>query len=201
MLALLLAAQAVCFAAVEGTRNASGTLNRTVSVDPTGRTEGFSAVLYNNLNGLPTSEANAIAETDEGFPWIGSYAGLIRYDGNTFERMDSTGGISSIKCLFVDSRGRLWIATWRKYGLLRYDQGELTAFTVEDGLFSDRVRVACERPDGSMLVANTGGVSTERTAPPEARAPKPFIHTDFGVLPLPGPSVSLFFLMGQRPPG
>ena len=43
--------------------NSSGTLNRSVSIDPVGRQDGFSAVLYNNTNGLPTSEANAIAET------------------------------------------------------------------------------------------------------------------------------------------
>ena len=61
--------------------------------------------------GLPTSEANAIAETGEGFIWIGSYAGLIRYDGNTFERFDSTTGIDNVRCLYVDSRDRLWIGT------------------------------------------------------------------------------------------
>lgn len=49
------------------TANASGVPNRRVSVDPTGRSEGFSAVMYNNLNGLPTADANAIAETSEGF--------------------------------------------------------------------------------------------------------------------------------------
>ena len=43
--------------------NACGTINEALTVDPTGKKEGFSAVLYNNLNGLPTSEANAIAET------------------------------------------------------------------------------------------------------------------------------------------
>lgn len=47
--------------------NASGVVNKAVSVDPTGRSEGFTAVMYNNLNGLPTADANAIAETDEGF--------------------------------------------------------------------------------------------------------------------------------------
>ncbi|MCR4924586.1 MAG: hypothetical protein K5931_11315, partial [Lachnospiraceae bacterium] len=60
--------------------NTSGNINRSVSVDPTGLKEGFSAVIYDNNNGLPTSEANAIAETSDGFLWIGSYAGLIRYD-------------------------------------------------------------------------------------------------------------------------
>ena len=79
--------------------NASGVPNLPLSVDPTGKTEGFSAILYNNPNGLPTSEANAITETGEGFIWIGSYAGLIRYDGNTFERFDSTTGIANVRCL------------------------------------------------------------------------------------------------------
>ena len=77
-----------------------------LAVDPTGRREGYSAVLYDNTNGLPTSEANAIAMTSEGFLWIGSYSGLIRYDGNTFERIGSTEGIASVVSLWVDSRDR-----------------------------------------------------------------------------------------------
>ena len=38
------------------------------------RTENgsYTTVLYDNKNGLPTSEANAIAETEDGFIWIGS---------------------------------------------------------------------------------------------------------------------------------
>ena len=100
-----------CFAESGMSVNASGIPNRTPSVDPTGRHEGYSAVLYNNTNGLPTSEANAITETGEGFSWIGSYSGLVRYDGNTFERFDSTTGIANVRSLFVDSRDRLWIGT------------------------------------------------------------------------------------------
>ena len=96
---------------IYGELNACGTVNRTASVDPVGRKDGFSAVLYNNTNGLPTSEANAIAETDDGFLWIGSFAGLIRYDGNSFERVGATSGISSVKCLYVDTQDRLWIGT------------------------------------------------------------------------------------------
>ena len=103
LFALLLSYGNVFADEVSDVFNAGGGVNRTISVDPTGRSEGFSAVLYNNSNGLPTSEANAITETNDGFIWIGSYAGLIRYDGNTFERMYSTSGLSSIKCLFVDS--------------------------------------------------------------------------------------------------
>ena len=42
-------------------RNSSGSLNRSLSVDPSNPLEGYLAILYNNQNGLPTSEANAIA--------------------------------------------------------------------------------------------------------------------------------------------
>ena len=139
--------------------NASGVPNRPLSIDPTGRTEGFSAVLYDNTNGLPTSEANAIAETSEGFLWIGSYAGLIRYDGNTFERMDSTGGLTSIKCLYVDSRDRLWIGT-NDNGIAGMERGELRKWGKLDGLKSAHTRAITEDQDGTIYVATTCGIAT-----------------------------------------
>ncbi len=57
-----------------------GKHNGPVQVDPISQEDGYSAVLYDNTNGLPTSEANDIVQTIEGFIWIGSYAGLVRYD-------------------------------------------------------------------------------------------------------------------------
>ena len=65
-LALLFAGMISAAGCCEGGReplNASGVPNRPAAVDFSGQNEGYSAVLYNNMNGLPTSEANAIAET------------------------------------------------------------------------------------------------------------------------------------------
>ncbi len=166
MLVLLFAlpAAGLCFAEGEGfTMNASGVPNRVPSVDPTGKTEGFSAVLYNNPNGLPTSEANAIAETDEGFIWIGSYAGLIRHDGNNFERVDSSTGISSVMCLYVDSRGRLWIGT-NDAGVFVMERGELQKWDESNGLSTVNVRAIAEDRDGNIFVATTAGISIIDTA-------------------------------------
>jgi len=52
----------VVFTAVPFSLNAD---NRFVA-DPTGRRDGYAAYLYDNTTGLPTSEANAIAETSDG---------------------------------------------------------------------------------------------------------------------------------------
>lgn len=140
-----------------GELNSSGTLNRSVSVDPVGRRDGFSAVLYNNTSGLPTSEANAIAETTDGFIWIGSFAGLIRYDGNTFERIGTTSGISSIKCLYVDSHDRLWMGT-NDNGLALMEKGSLRLWHKVDGLKSAHVRAIAEGLDGTIYIATTMGI-------------------------------------------
>ncbi|MBO7663807.1 MAG: HD domain-containing protein [Clostridia bacterium] len=138
--------------------NASGVPNLPLSVDPTGRAEGFSAILYNNPNGLPTSEANAITETSEGFIWLGSYAGLIRYDGHTFERFDSTTGIANVRCLFTDSRDRLWIGT-NDSGVFLMEKGELRQWDKAEGMKSSSIRAVVEGSDGLIYVGSTVGIA------------------------------------------
>ena len=129
-----------------------------ISVDPTASGDGYSAFLYDNTNGLPTAEANTIAETDEGFIWIGSYSGLIRYDGNTFERVDSTSGIASVVSLFVDSKNRLWVGTNDSGAAVMVD-GRFRMYNKNDGLKSLSVRSIVEDGDGNIYLATTHGLA------------------------------------------
>ena len=129
-----------------------------LSVDPTGKGDGYSAVLYDNTTGLPTSEANDIVETNEGFIWIGSYSGLIRYDGNTFERIDSTTGIASVVKLFVDSKDRLWIGT-NDSGAAVMENGEFTMYNKDSGLRSLSIRSISEDNSGNIYLGTTQGVA------------------------------------------
>ena len=126
-------------------------------IDPIGDSERYSAVVYNNRNGLPTSEANAIAETSDGFIWIGSYSGLVRYDGNTFERIDSTTGIANVGSLFVDSRDRLWVGT-NDAGVAMMERGIFRMWKEEDGLDSLHIGMITEDDDGYIYVSTTSGV-------------------------------------------
>ena len=136
--------------------NVSGGDYEDLAINPTGG-EGYSAVLYDNTNGLPTSEANAIAETEEGFIWIGSYSGLIRYDGNTFERVDSTTGIASVVSLYVDSKNRLWIGT-NDSGIAVMENGKYTMFKDSKELKSSSIRAIVEDDEGNIFIATTNGL-------------------------------------------
>ena len=117
----------------------------------------YTTVVYDNKNGLPTSEANAIAETEDGFIWIGSYSGLIRYDGYNFVRINSSSGIASVVSLYVDSRQRLWIGT-NDSGLALMSKGYLRLFGKQDGLPALSVRSMVESDNGDIYVATTAGV-------------------------------------------
>lgn len=127
--------------------------------DPTGQYEGLAAFLYDNKTGLPTSEANAIAETSDGFIWIGSYGGLIRYDGSTFERFKSTTGIASVVSLFVDSRENLWIGTNDNGAAVMDRFGSIKMYGKQEGIPSALVKSFAEDPDGNIYIGTATGMA------------------------------------------
>ena len=130
----------------------------TEAIDPFSRDTGFHAVLYDNTNGLPTSEANDIAETSDGFIWIGSYSGLVRYDGNDFVRYSDSTGISNVNTLFVDSKGRLWVGT-NDNGVALLEKGSFRIWNQDNGLKSASVRSIVEDDKGVIYVATTRGIA------------------------------------------
>lgn len=153
------------FSAITVAFSAVGTLNATAAekdaaspaFDPFAEGASYSFVTYNNTNGLPTSEANAITQTGDGFMWIGSYGGLVRYDGNRFERMDSSLGISGVVCLFADKKDRLWIGS-NDSGFAMLYQNELRRWGIEDGLKSLAIVRIIEDPKGTIYVGTKSGV-------------------------------------------
>jgi signal transduction histidine kinase/ligand-binding sensor domain-containing protein len=63
--------------------------------------------------GLPASNVSALGKTPDGFLWIGTPAGLVRYDGAHFKTFSpgNTAALSDarISSLVVDHAGTLWI--------------------------------------------------------------------------------------------
>ncbi len=115
--------------------------------------ENFVEKVYDNTNGMVSSEANIICETEDGYIWVGSYAGLSRYDGNKFEFIRE-GGLVNVVGMMTDSKGRLWIGT-NDAGIARYENGTYTYFTTEEGLPSNSVRCFAEDSAGNIYVGTS----------------------------------------------
>lgn len=117
----------------------------------------YSTFLYNNSNGLPTSEANDIVQSEDGYIFIGSYSGLSFYDGVSFVRFSAQTGITSTVSLFLDKDDRLWIGT-NDSGLVLYDNGEYTYYGRDAGLVSMSVRSITQDDSGRIVFATTEGL-------------------------------------------
>ena len=128
-----------------------------VSAEETKSEWGYFMYLYDNSNGLATSEANAVVQTNIGFIWIGAYSGLTRYDGIEFNRFDANSGITSVNCLYVDSKDRLWIGT-NDSGLAVRQNAQFEFWGRNEGLEALSVRALCEDAAGNIIVATTEGM-------------------------------------------
>ncbi|MBO4373631.1 MAG: response regulator [Lachnospiraceae bacterium] len=125
----------------------------------TGQIEGagYSSELYDAGSGLPTSDANYILGSKDGYVWIGGYSGIIRYDGTKFERMDTSDGLTSGRCLFEDSLGRIWVGT-NDNGIVVTDGEKNTHITYKEGLPSSSIRAFAEDNEGKIYAGTTAGV-------------------------------------------
>lgn len=54
--------------------------------------------VFDQTNGLPTDEANAVLQTRDGYLWVGSYGGLLRFDGSEFHNFSTEGAIAASGC-------------------------------------------------------------------------------------------------------
>ena len=144
---------AACFCTADPVETAASS-----SRDVFGINADYTSVLYDSTNGMPTSEANAIAQSSDGFIWLGGYSGLVRYDGNTFYRYDSTSGISSVFALYVDENNRIWIGT-NENGVAMLDFDETKVYGRVEGIRSHSVRSITEDKNGNIIIGTTQGLA------------------------------------------
>lgn len=121
----------------------------------------YVVTIYNEQNGLPTGEANVVMQTSDGYIWIGSYGGLIRYDGTRFRNYsEEKEGItsSSVRSLFEDSKGRLWIGT-NDAGVFVYENGQFSQIEGAENHTFLCIRDFAEGVDGIIYAASNSGLA------------------------------------------
>jgi ligand-binding sensor domain-containing protein len=113
--------------------------------------------IWRAQDGLPDQTVQAFAETVDGYLWIATKGGLLRFDGAQFVVFDhaNTPGLSesSINCLLAGSDGNLWIGT-EGGGLYEYRAGRFRAIPTVDGHSDSFIRVIFKDSRGTVW---TGG--------------------------------------------
>ncbi len=109
-------------------------------------------------DGLPQNSVTALAQTRDGYLWVGTQDGLARFDGVRFVPFDAhnTPAIhnSRIVQLFEDRTGALWIGT-EDAGMLRSAGRQLTAYSAPNqGTAYNYARLVCDDAEGGLWIAS-----------------------------------------------
>jgi len=118
----------------------------------------FKVTNWTMANGLPQSSVNDIVQTPDGYLWLATYSGLVRFDGHaftTFNRLN-TPGLTSDRILQIkpDTKGSLWVST--ENGFFRFRNGECDPFFIRQGsqLFSP-LMISEDEAGGIWVTANS----------------------------------------------
>ena len=108
---------------------------------------------WQTAEGLPQNSVRTMVQTPEGYLWFGTAEGVVRFDGNRFTVYDRTSLPSlpsgNISALAVAADGALWIG-FRRHGLARLHDGQLTRWTTIEGLSGDEIVSLVTTADGSV---------------------------------------------------
>jgi diguanylate cyclase (GGDEF)-like protein len=117
---------------------------------------------YTTKDGLANNLVRILDRTRDGSIWIGTDGGLNRFKDGTLTTLakEKLSG-HSILALYEDKGGALWIGT-DGFGLNRWQDGRLTTFTMNDGLFDNNLFEILEDERGNLWMGSNRGIFTVR---------------------------------------
>ncbi|WP_158790726.1 sensor histidine kinase [Granulicella sp. L60] len=112
-------------------------------------------------DGLPEDTVQGLAQTSDGYLWIGTTGGLTRFDGTRFVlyglNAPHSPGVNSVFCLEPSRDGGLWIGT-EGGGLLHLLKGQVRSYGAAEGLTDGFVRSVLEDRHGVVWVGTDNGL-------------------------------------------
>ena len=138
------------------------------SLDPQKDLRQYGHRSWQTDNGLPQNTVHAVVQTRDGYIWLATEGGLVRFDGIQFMVYDKQAPAHlpslSINCLFElqspDGNSDLWIGT--DDGLVRRRGDLFTTFGAVDGLPSNTIWRVFEDRAGVLWIVTPDGLARYR---------------------------------------
>jgi ligand-binding sensor domain-containing protein len=120
------------------------------------QTPRYAVANWNTEDGLPSNVTLKVRQTSDGYLWLASYEGLVRFDGESFRNFTEIDvpGLKrpSFWRIAADSLGGLWAAS-ETSGLVHFADWRWRLYRAADGLKSDKVTAVYV--DGSVVWVGT----------------------------------------------
>jgi ligand-binding sensor domain-containing protein len=129
------------------------------ALDPQKSITQFVHTAWTEKEGAPL-EIRAIAQTNDGYLWLGTSTGLFSFDGIRFARFEPRAGedlpVMLIRRLLATRNGGLWIV-FVSGSVSRLLNGHVTSYSEREGLPATVELMECK--DGSLIAGTTKGLA------------------------------------------
>jgi signal transduction histidine kinase/ligand-binding sensor domain-containing protein len=122
------------------------------ALDRSSSLQQASHTAWGEQQGAPAM-APALAQTADGFLWIGSSTGLARFDGVSFVPQPAPSGAPGspwVRSLFVDQEKRLWVGYAFGGASAMGERGKVDHFAAGQGLPEGSIKCFQQTPDGAI---------------------------------------------------
>jgi ligand-binding sensor domain-containing protein/signal transduction histidine kinase len=141
---------------------ALGALAPVYGLDPSLALTQYIHRIWQVTQGLPQAAIYSIWQTHDGYLWLGTQTGLVRFDGVRFTSFDSPNvpGLKNawVGNLFEDRQNNLWIGSIDA-GLFRLHDGIVKRFSSAEGLPSESVHCLVPARNGDLWVCTSQGMA------------------------------------------
>jgi signal transduction histidine kinase/CheY-like chemotaxis protein/ligand-binding sensor domain-containing protein len=132
------------------------------SLDPHRPITQYVHTVWHSEDGLPQNSIQALLQTKDGYLWIGTQEGLVRFNGVEFKvfHKGNTDAIrhNDVRELYEDRDGALWVGTFGG-GLVSYQGGKFTDYTVQRGLSNNTVTAVVQDSHGNIWAGTIDGLN------------------------------------------
>ena len=120
----------------------------------------FPSVHLTIKDGLPSNAVYCVLKDSRGIIWIGTDAGLVKYDGFQLKTFTKKNGLAGnfIRDIKEDKKGNLWIACYGD-GLSRYDGKKFKNFSTKNGLVHNQIRTLFFSSKNELFIGTERGLS------------------------------------------
>lgn len=116
-------------------------------------------------DGLPVNSINEVIQSREGYLWMATFDGLVRFDGLRFKIFDSAGypGMPSNRILDITEApdSSLWMETEQSF-LVRYQDGEFKHIGPKEGYNGTLVHTLRRDSNGNIWMGSERGITVYR---------------------------------------
>ncbi|PCH92975.1 MAG: hypothetical protein COB85_07640 [Bacteroidetes bacterium] len=128
------------------------------SIGAAGQSTNF--VHFDTEDGLPQSQVQTIQQDDDGNLWIGTMAGLAKYNGQTFTNFSKQDSLAEdwITTSYKDKSGNIWLGHWGG-GVSKYIQKSKAFINLDFDIISqfNPITAILEDSDGNFWFGTDGG--------------------------------------------